>query len=243
MGRGVPDGGRRRDGARRLNGAARRAFIVANTAVHLVPHAPELRLHLADEAVSLWQRTEEELAEEGLPPPFWAFAWAGGQGLARWLLDHGDEVAGRSVLDFASGSGVAGVAAARAGAIRVRCVDIDPFCASAAALNAELNDVAVETATDDVIGRDRSALGAPDIVLVGDAHYERGFAARSTPWLEGLAGEGARVIVGDPGRSYFPRDRGWREIARYEVPVIRDLEDREVRSVGVWEVPASRSAG
>lgn len=220
-----------------MNDVERRAFVRANTAVHPVPHAPELRLHLADEAVPLWQRTEEELAEEGLPPPFWAFAWAGGQGLARWLLDHPDEVGGRTVLDFASGSGVAGIAAAVAGADHVRCVDIDPFCAAAAALNAELNGVAVVAATDDVIGRDRAALGSPDLVVVGDAHYERDFAACSTPWLEALAGEGARVMVGDPGRSYFPRDRGWREIARHRVPVIRDLEDREIRSVGVWEVP------
>ena len=223
-----------------MNEAERRAFIRANTRVHHVPHAPELRLHLADEAVPLWQRTEEELAEDGLPPPFWAFAWAGGQGLARWLLDHPDEVSGRRALDFASGSGVAGIAAAVAGAGAVRCVDVDPFCASAAALNAALNGVAVETATGDVIGHAREHLGGPDLVIVGDAHYERDFAARSTPWLEGLAGEGARVLVGDPGRSYFPRDRGWREIARYEVPVIRDLEDREVRSVGVWEVPGAR---
>ena len=225
-----------------MNEAERRAFVRASTAVHPVPHAPELRLHLADEAVPLWQRTEEELAAEGLPPPFWAFAWAGGQGLARWLLDHPSQVRGRRVLDFASGSGLAGIAAAKAGAAHATCVDIDAFCAAAAGLNAALNGVAVEARTHDPIGRDRASLGSPDLVIVGDAHYERDFAARSTPWLEGLAGEGARVLVGDPGRSYFPRDRGWREIARYEVPVIRDLEDREVRSVGVWEVPAAASA-
>ena len=217
--------------------AERRAFVIANTRVHPVPHAPELRLHLADEAVPLWQRTEEELAEAGLPPPFWAFAWAGGQGLARWLLDHSADLRGQSVLDFASGSGLAGIAAARAGAAPVRCVDIDPFSAAAIALNAALNGVAVEAATDDTIGRGRAALGAPDLVIAGDVHYDRAFAARATPWLEVLTDEGARVLVGDPGRAYFPRDRGWREIARYAVPVLRDLEDSEVRSVGVWEVP------
>ena len=214
----------------------RAAFVLANTAIHPVPHAPELRLHVADEAVPLWRRTEEELATEGLDPPFWAFAWAGGQGLARWLLDHPHEVAGRNVLDVASGSGLVGVAAACAGAARVTCVDIDPFAAVATRINASLNDVAVTARTQDVIGRDRAALGSPDLVLAGDVHYDRPFAEAITPWLEGLAGEGARVLVGDPGRAYFPRDHGWRELARHAVPVTRELEDAEVRSVGVWEV-------
>ena len=159
-----------------MNEAERRAFIRVNTRVHPVPHAPELRLHLADEAVPLWQRTEEELAEEGLPPPFWAFAWAGGQGLARWLLDHPNEVSGRRALDFASGSGVAGIAAAAAGARAVRCVDIDPFCASAAALNAALNSVAVETATGDVIGHARERLGGRDLDNLAQVHHGHVFA-------------------------------------------------------------------
>lgn len=219
-----------------MNEDERRAFVVANTRVHPVPHAPEIQLHLADEAVPLWQRTEEELAEEGLPPPFWAFAWAGGQGLARWLLDHADQVAGQRIIDFASGSGIAGIAAMKAGAAHVECIDIDPFCATVASLNAELNGVEVDVRTQDVIGDDRAALGMPNMLIVGDAHYEREFAARTTRWLEKLAREGTRVLVGDPGRSYFPRDRGWNELARYEVPVIRDLEDREVRSVGVFEI-------
>ena len=208
----------------------------ANTRPHPVPHAPEIELLVADEAVPIWQKTEEALEREGLAPPFWAFAWAGGQGLARWVLDHADAVKDRRVLDFASGSGLVGVAAMVAGAGEATCVDLDPFAATAARLNARLNDVRVGALTEDVIGRDRLALGRPDLVLAGDVHYERAFAGAATPWLESLAREGARVLVGDPGRSYFPRDRSWREIARHDVPVIRDLEDMAIRSVGVFEV-------
>ena len=219
--------------------AQRRAFVRANTRPHPVPHAPEIRLLVADEAVPIWQKTEEALEREGLAPPFWAFAWAGGQGLARWVLDNPDTVAGRGVLDFASGSGLVGIACAMAGARSATCVDIEPFAATAAGLNAALNDVRVGTLSEDVVGRDRTALGMPDLVLAGDVHYERAFAGAVTPWLEALAAEGARVLVGDPGRSYFPRDRGWREIARHDVPVIRDLEDTAIRSVGVHEVRAA----
>ena len=219
--------------------AQRRAFVRANTRPHPVPHAPEIQLLVADEAVPIWQKTEEALEREGLAPPFWAFAWAGGQGLARWVLDHPGKVAGRRVLDFASGSGLVGIACMMAGAREATCVDLDPFAATAARLNARLNGVRVATLTEDLIGRDRAALGMPHLVLAGDVHYERAFAAAATPWLEALAGEGARVLVGDPGRSYFPKDRGWAEIARHDVPVIRDLEDREIRSVGVYEVWAA----
>ena len=218
--------------------AERQAFILTNTRLRPVPHVPGIRLHVADEAISLWQSTEEELAEQGLPPPFWAFAWAGGQGMAHYVLDHADEFAGQDVIDFASGSGLAGIAAAVAGAVRVRCADVDPFAASAAALNAKVNGVKVDPVTEDLIGADREVLGAPDVVLVGDVHYEKELAQRVTRWVECLTGEGARVLVGDPGRSYFPKDRGWRPLARYEVPVVRDLEDREIRSVGVFEVTA-----
>ena len=218
---------------------AKRAFILANTAIHSVPHAPAIRLHVADEAMALWQRTEEQLEAEGLAPPFWAFAWAGGQGLARWALDRPDEVANARVVDFASGSGLVAIAAMLAGARRARAYDIDPMAHAAIALNAALNGVGVEIGKGSAIGRSRAALGDPDLVLVGDVHYDRPFADAVTPWLEALAGEGVRVLVGDPGRSYFPRDRGWREIARYRVPTMRALEDSEIRSVGVFEVPRS----
>lgn len=223
-----------------MTDAERTAFVLANTAIRPVPHAPALSLRVADEAVPLWQRTEEELQASGLEPPFWAFAWAGGQGLARWLLDHPAAVAGRTVLDVASGSGLVGIAAMRAGAARATCVDIDPFAAAAAAENAALNGVAVEARTRDPIGMDREALGSPDLVLAGDVHYDRALANAITPWLEALAGQGARVLVGDPGRAYFPRERDWTELARHVVPVTRALEDAEIRSVGVWEVTAPR---
>lgn len=213
----------------------RRAFFLANTKRRPVPHAPELQLHVADEAMALWQRTEEELAEEGIEPPFWAFAWAGGQGLARYVLDHAAEFEGRTVIDFASGSGLVAVAAARVGA-RATAIDIDPFAQTAARANAEANGVAIEARTENVVGQTRDELGSPDVVLAGDVHYDKAMAEPITEWLVRLAGEGVRVLVGDPGRSYFPRDRGWRELRRYEVPVIRDLEDREIRSVGVFAV-------
>ena len=224
---------------RRPSPAALRNLIRAETRPIALPFVAPLRIHGADEAVPLWQRTEERLGEEGIAPPFWAFAWAGGQGLARWALDHADEVAGRDVLDFASGCGIVGIAAMRAGAARCTCRDIDPLAEAAAEANAGLNRVRLRARTGDVIGRTRAEIGDPDLVLVGDVHYEREAAARMTPWFESLAREGARVLVGDPERTYFPRDRGWREIARYHVPVPRDLEDRDMRSVGVFEVIAA----
>ena len=130
-------------------------FILDNTALLNPPHVPEIRLHLADDANDLWQKTEEELAEIGLPPPFWAFAWAGGQGLARYVLDHPDSVRGKTVLDFASGSGLVAIAAVKAGAAHVLAADIDPFCAAAVGLNSRSNDVDVEFCGDDLIGRRR----------------------------------------------------------------------------------------
>ena len=215
--------------------ADRERFVLDNTRLHPVPHAPKIVLHVADEAVPLWQRTESELERDGLEPPFWAFAWAGGQGLARYVLDHAVELRDRKVLDFASGSGLVGIAAARVGA-QVTCIDVDPLAAAAAGLNARANGVDLSIRTGDVVGADRAALGHPDIVLAGDIHYDRAMAERVTQWLLSLRRDGARVLVGDPGRSYFPCDLGWRELARYDVPVTRELEDSEIRSVGVFEV-------
>lgn len=207
----------------------RAAFIRANTRIRPVPHAPELRLHVADEATPLWQRTEEELGEIGLPPPYWAFAWAGGQALARYILDHPALVAGRRVLDVASGSGLVAIAAARAGAARVEACDIDPFAASAIALNAAENEVAVAVRLADLVGSDEGW----DAVLAGDICYERETAARITAWLQALHRRGATVLIGDPGRSYLPRG-DLEVLATYEVPVTRDLEDRDVKRTTVW---------
>ena len=204
-------------------------FILDNTALMAPPHVPEIRLHLADEAHDLWRKTEEELEEIGLPPPFWAFAWAGGQGLARHILDNPGLVAGRRILDFASGSGLVGIAAAKAGAASVLAADIDPFCAAALRLNAQENGVALDFTAADCVDSD----GGWDAVVAGDVFYEKPFAERLIPWFERLAARGADVLIGDPGRSYLPKER-LAALAVYEVPVTRALEDTEVKRTTVW---------
>ena len=212
----------------------RRAFILENTRVQPPPHTPELTLHLADEVTPIWRLTEEALAEIGLPPPFWAFAWAGGQALARYVLDHPDEVAGKRVLDFASGSGIVGIAAMKAGAGHVLASDIDPFCGAALAVNAELNGVRIDFT-------DQNLLAAPppdvDVILAGDICYEKPLADQVMDWLAAAHVRGTRVLIGDPGRSYFPRV-GLEKLAEYEVPTTRELEDREVKKTAVWTLPA-----
>ena len=207
------------------------AFIRANTQLLAPPHTPEIRLHLATELVPIWQKTEEELAAIGVPPPFWAFAWAGGQALARYLLDHRDSVRGRLVLDFASGSGLSAIAAAKAGAAQVLATEIDPFAIAAIGLNAAVNGVAVEATLEDMIGRDEGW----DTVLAGDVCYEREMSARVFTWLRLLAGRGALVLMGDPGRNYLPSSN-LVEIAVYDVQTTRELEDREVRRTKVWQI-------
>ncbi|GGG33141.1 class I SAM-dependent methyltransferase [Chelatococcus composti] len=205
------------------------AFVRAHTRLLPVPHAPEIVLHVADEATALWEKTEEELGAMGLPPPFWAFAWAGGQALARYVLDHPAVVTGQRVLDFASGSGLVAVAAARAGAARVEACDIDAFAAAAIAVNAEANGVALTVRQEDLVGVDEGW----DCVLAGDICYERDLAAAVTDWLSRLAARGATVLIGDPGRSYLARER-LEPIATYEVPVTRALEDNEIKRTSVW---------
>jgi predicted nicotinamide N-methyase len=207
------------------------AFIRANTQLLAPPHTPEIRLHLATELVPIWQKTEEELAAIGVPPPFWAFAWAGGQALARYLLDHPDTVQGKRVLDFASGSGLSAIAAAKAGARDVLATEIDPFAIAAIGLNATANGVAIASTLEDVIGRDDGW----DTVLAGDVCYEREMAARVFTWLRSLAGRGALVLMGDPGRNYLPSSN-LVEIAAYDVQTTRELEDREVRRTKVWQI-------
>ena len=204
-------------------------FIRANTSPMAPPHVPEIRLHLADEAHELWLKTEEELKEIGLPPPFWAFAWAGGQGLARYILDHPDIVAGKRVLDFATGSGLVAIAAKMAGAATVAAADIDPWTETAVRLNAGLNEVEVDFTGADLIGRNVEA----DILLAGDVFYDSDFAAAIVPWFETLSGQGIAVMVGDPGRSYLPKEH-LDFCAVYQVPVTRALEDSEVKRTTVW---------
>ncbi|MEA2858508.1 MAG: hypothetical protein QOC72_547 [Methylobacteriaceae bacterium] len=205
------------------------AFIRAHTRLLDVPHAPEIRLYLADQATALWEKTEEELGEMGLPPPFWAFAWAGGQALARYILDHPEIARGKRVLDFASGSGLVAIAAARAGAASVDASEVDEFALAAIALNAKANGVAVTAHAGDIVGEDRDW----DLVLAGDVSYERDMAERVTNWLARLAARGAQVLIGDPGRTYLARDR-LEPIAEYRIPVTRELEDMEIKRTQVW---------
>ncbi len=207
------------------------AFILANTAVARPPLVPEIRLHLATEVTPLWHATEAELARNQLPPPYWAFAWAGGQALARHVLDHRDLVRGKSVLDFGAGSGLLAIAAIEAGATGVTAAEIDAFAVAAIALNASENGVAVSIDSRDIIGGE----GPWEVVLVGDMCYERPLAERLTRWLRGLAGQGVTVLLGDPGRAYLPVS-GLEEYGRYDVPTPLDLEDREIRESVVWRL-------
>lgn len=207
------------------------AFIRANTSIMALPHVPELRLHLASEAHDLWLKTEEELEEIGLPPPFWAFAWAGGQGLARYILDNPDIVRAKRVVDFASGSGMVAIAAALAGAAHVLAVDIDPWAKSAVMLNAAVNGVTIDVISEDVIGKDLDA----DVLLAGDVFYDKGFADALIPWFSTLTSKGVAVLVGDPGRAYLPKTK-LIACATYQVPVTRALEDSEVKQTTVWRM-------
>ncbi|THD82042.1 MAG: methyltransferase [Phenylobacterium sp.] len=216
---------------------ARRAFILANTALESPPHTPELRLHLATEVTPIWKLTEEALAGIGLPPPFWAFAWAGGQALARYVLDHPKIVAGKAVVDFAAGSGIVGIAAAKAGAARVLAADIDPFCGAAVALNAAANGVILEFTDTDLLDAPAPAWG--EVILAGDICYEKPLAERVMAWLAQAAARGARVLIGDPGRSYFPRS-GLTKLAEYQVVTTRELEDFAVKKTAVWALADER---
>jgi predicted nicotinamide N-methyase len=205
-----------------------RAFICANTALSAPPLVPEIKLHLATEVVPLWRKTEEELAEEGVPPPYWAFAWAGGQALARYVLDHPDTVQGRRVLDFGSGSGLVAIAAKKAGAAAVDAVDIDPFALAAIALNTEANATRIAILSDDIIGISDSW----QTILVGDMCYERPLAERLVAWLD-TQRKAATILLGDPGRSYFPK-HCVEQLATYRVQTSRELEDREIRETSVY---------
>ncbi len=207
-------------------------FIRTNTEPLAPPLVPELRLHLASEVTPLWQASEAFLARTGLPPPYWAFAWPGGQALARHLLDHRELARGRSVLDFAAGSAIAGIAAVQAGAARVLASDIDPAACAAMRLNAALYDAAIEIACTDLTGIEQRAA---DLILAGDVCYERAMAERTVGWLTRQAAQGATVLIADPGRAYRPLT-GLGELARYRVPTSRDLEDSEERETVVWRM-------
>jgi predicted nicotinamide N-methyase len=190
---------------------------------------PELQLHQADEVVTLWEQTEASGTAQ--PPPFWAFAWAGGQALARLVLDRPELVAGRSVLDLATGSGLVAIAAARAGADPVTANDIDPLSLAAAQANAAANAVDLRLVEGDLLDTsDRYG-----VVLAGDVFYSREMAGRVLPFLRRAAGAGSLVLVGDPGRTYLPTDQ-MIKVASYDVPVVEDLESVPIRHTTVWQV-------
>ena len=207
-------------------------FVRANTVLAAPSLVPELKLHLAAVATDLWEATEATLERTGLPPPYWAFAWPGGQALARHLLDRPEVARGKRVLDFAAGCGVAALAAAKTSAAHACASEIDDFARAAMALNARANGLTLEILDRDVLA---PPAGDWELILAGDVFYEKPMADRVWPWLRAAASRGARVLVADPGRAYLPKD-GLVEIARYTVPTTLDLEDRTERVTRVLDV-------
>jgi predicted nicotinamide N-methyase len=209
-----------------------RAFIRRWTRVQTPPLVPEVRLYLADALMPLWEAMAHDAEDPELPPPYWAFAWAGGQAVARYILDHADEVQGARVLDLATGSGLCAIAALQAGAIEVLGADIDPWAADALALNAALAGVHVSFAGNDLLDDEPPDL---DVILAGDIGYEWNLATRGSAWLHRAAARGVRVLLGDPERHHLPPD-GLRAVATYEVPTTLDLEQTLTKHTTVFRV-------
>jgi predicted nicotinamide N-methyase len=209
-------------------------FIRANTALERPAMVPEFKLWLASEYVPIWQATEDWLEQQNVDPPYWAFCWPGGQAIARYLLDHPEAVKDKRVIDFAAGSGVSSMAAARAGARSVVANDIDLLSLVAARLNAAANGLAVELSADDWLAHPEAAPAA-DVVIAGDVCYEREMSARALGWLRWHASAGRLVLLGDPGRNYFSA-QGLEELARYEIPTSLQVENRGMRETVVWRV-------
>jgi predicted nicotinamide N-methyase len=207
------------------------AFILSQTAITAPPLVPEIKLHLATEITPIWEATEATLTQMNLPPPYWAFAWAGGQALTRFLIDHPDWVKGKRVLDFAAGSGLSAIGAAKAGAALTQAAEIDDFAIAAIALNARINNVAIDLVREDLIGIEPRW----DVVLAGDVCYERPMAEKVIAWFRALAGRGVAILMGDPGRAYLPQS-GLLELAHYQVPTSLELEDRTQRETIVWRL-------
>ena len=207
------------------------AFILAQTVIAAPPLVPEIKLHLATEITPIWEATEASLTAMNLPPPYWAFAWAGGQALTRFLIDHPDWVQGKRVLDFAAGSGLSAIGAAKAGAALTQAAEIDDFAIAAIALNARINNVAIDLVREDLVGAEPRW----DVVLAGDVCYERPMAERVIAWFRALASRGVAILMGDPGRAYLPQS-GLLELARYQVPTSLELEDRTQRETIVWRL-------
>lgn len=213
-----------------LTPEAMATFVRDNARLIAPPLVPEIKLYLAEESVPIWQKSEEELGEMNLPPPFWAFAWAGGQALARYLLDNPEVCAGQTVVDLGSGSGMTAIAAAKCGAASVIAADIDQFARASCRLNADANAVAFATTGDDLLA---SQPMSANVVLIGDLFYERSLADRVIAYIDAAKRQGAAVYIGDPQRSYFPRDK-FTLLASYHVPVTRELEDTEIKKTAVW---------
>jgi predicted nicotinamide N-methyase len=211
--------------------AAWRDLVRTQTAPAPVALVPEVSTWQATELTPLWNATSAQL-ERYDASPFWAFPWAGGQALARHLLDHPEVVRGRSVLDFATGSGLVGIAAILAGAARVVGTDVAPFCQAVVPMNAALNGVSLELRLEDLLG---GPLEGFEVVLAGDVFYEQPLASRAIAWFRELAARGITVLAGDPGRLYSPRE-GVRDVARYEVPVSREIEERPIMRTWVLQV-------
>jgi predicted nicotinamide N-methyase len=210
-----------------------RRLIMAGTRLMPVPLVPEITLHQADDPIGLWQRTEEDSGRTGLDPPFWAFAWAAGQALARYLLDHPETVRGRIVIDIASGSGLVAIAAAMAGAAAVTAYDIDPHAAAAIEVNAAANAVTVRSVCDDVLDRDDVPPPGTGLVLAADAFYQRDLASRVMRFARRAQARGAAVLAADFGRAYLPCDR-LTPLASYDVPGQRVTEDTDVKRTTIW---------
>jgi predicted nicotinamide N-methyase len=217
----------------------RRALVLARTRAQSPPVVPELRLHLADDMDAAWSSLQSELDDDELPPPFWAFAWLGGQALARHVLDRPHLVRGRRVLDLATGSGLCALAARRAGAAAVRAVDVDPFAVEAVGLNAVLNSIEVDVACVDVLDDDPPQV---DLVLAGDVFYDAAMAQRVQPWLLQAVRSGTEVLVGDPGRHYLPRAL-CAELSSVQVPTTRALEGVDVKTVRVYALGGAATGG
>ena len=220
-------------------------IILTSAELSSVPLVPEIQIYQASEPISLWEETERAKGVTGLDPPFWAFAWAGGRALARYLLDHPAVVRGRRVIDIASGSGLVAIAAAKAGAADVTAYDIDPLAAAAVTVNARANKVAVASVCADLLGDDGPRAAAGDLVLVADAFYERDLADKVMSFLERAHQCGAAALAGDFGRTYLPRDR-LVSLATYDVPGLLVLEGTDIKRTTIWTLraaPAHRTRG
>jgi predicted nicotinamide N-methyase len=207
-------------------------FIEKNTARARPPMVPEIELYLATEFTPLWRTTEQLLQRQNIPPPFWGFAWPGGQALARLILEEPERVRGKRVFDFASGSGLVALACQKAGAASVTANDIDPMAIVAIGMNAHINRLEINVRHEDLVGK---SLPDFDLILAGDFCYEWPMAGYAVEWLRGEAAQGREVIFADPGRPHAPQS-GIEELKRYKVPTSKEVEDSEVKNTGVFRL-------